>query len=191
MSKLFIQVLGILFFAGTALAQNQYVPHDSPDYGAPLKIGSKATSALPTAVASGDRANAVSDLFGRVLTSSIPPEVQTWRSLLTAAAIQTGTAIWTPAAGKKIAIDFCQMGLTGATNAKVILWFGAAADTTYTEGTDQPVFKGRLVTSATTITTLAYTAPNSTLFSTTADNILRITTDAAAPIDVLCYGFEF
>jgi len=40
-------------------------PHDGIDLGNPLKIGGKASSAKPTAVASGDRVNAYFDTFGR------------------------------------------------------------------------------------------------------------------------------
>lgn len=45
------------------------VAHDSADSGAPLKIGGKAASALPTAVASGDRVDALYDTSGRQVTS--------------------------------------------------------------------------------------------------------------------------
>src|SRR4249920_1918975 len=41
------------------------VAHDAADSGNPVKVGSKAANALPTAVANNDRANAISDLFGR------------------------------------------------------------------------------------------------------------------------------
>lgn len=39
--------------------------HDAPDAGSPHKIGGKAVSARPTAVANNDRANAYFDLVGR------------------------------------------------------------------------------------------------------------------------------
>lgn len=174
----------------TAFAQNQNVPHDSPDYGAPLKTGSKSYStSLPTPVTEGDRANNISDSYGRTLTTDIPIGVQIWKSF-TATTTQTGAAIWTPAAGKKIAVQYCQLSSYGTVAARAILWFGGAADTTYTEGTDQPLFKGRFI-STTTVTTVVVANPSNAIYSSTADNILRITTDAASSIDVVCYGYEF
>lgn len=47
------------------------VEHDAIDFGFPLKIGFKAGNALPTPVASGDRVNGISDLWGRQLVSHI------------------------------------------------------------------------------------------------------------------------
>lgn len=46
------------------------VAHDAVDSGNPIKIGGKATdpTAMPTAVASGDRVNASFDLYGRLIT---------------------------------------------------------------------------------------------------------------------------
>lgn len=44
------------------------VAHDAVDSGDPLKVGGKATSAEPAAVASGDRANFITDLVGKLIT---------------------------------------------------------------------------------------------------------------------------
>lgn len=44
------------------------VAHDGADSGNPVKVGGKATSAEPTAVASGDRANFITDLVGKLIT---------------------------------------------------------------------------------------------------------------------------
>ena len=49
------------------------VAHDAADSGNPVKIGGRAANALPTAVANADRANAITDLFGRQLTAHIDP----------------------------------------------------------------------------------------------------------------------
>ena len=42
---------------------------------------------------------------------------------------QTGGIVWDPAAGKKIAVTSLVIGSYGTTAARVILWFGATADT--------------------------------------------------------------
>lgn len=47
-----------------ALADIQEVAHDSPDLGAPVKIGGKATAAAPAAVNDGDRVDANFSLTG-------------------------------------------------------------------------------------------------------------------------------
>lgn len=50
------------------VTQAGMVAHDAVDSGNPLKIGFQAISANPTAVATGDRTNAISDLIGRQVT---------------------------------------------------------------------------------------------------------------------------
>lgn len=165
------------------------VAHDAVDSGSPVKVGAKASSTLPAAVASGDRADLTTDLNSRTLVTEIPNGAQLWKSL-NATTAQTGVAIWTPASGKKVAIQSCQLGTYGTTSARVILWFGATADTTYTEGTDQTVFKGSFAPSATGMPG-ASTPPSGPKYSTTTNDVLRITTDAAISIDVVCYGWEF
>lgn len=47
------------------------IAHDGVDSGNPLKIGGKATTTNPTAVASGDRVNAMFDDVGRIVTRSV------------------------------------------------------------------------------------------------------------------------
>lgn len=44
------------------------VAHDAADSGNPLKVGAKAVSAEPAAVAANDRANLISDLVGKLIT---------------------------------------------------------------------------------------------------------------------------
>lgn len=41
------------------------IAHDDADSGNPVKVGSKAITSLPTAVAANDRANQISDVYGR------------------------------------------------------------------------------------------------------------------------------
>lgn len=121
--------------------------------------------------------------------AEISTALQVWKSH-NSTTTQTGTAIWTPASGKKIAIYYCQLGSYGTTAARVIIWSGGAADTTYTEGTDQAIFKGSFAPAATG-TPGATLAPKKPIFSNTANNVIRITTDAAISIDVVCVGYEY
>lgn len=51
------------------------VAHDAVDSGNPVKIGGLASSAAPTAVATGDRVNSWHDQFGRTVVSDLDPEL--------------------------------------------------------------------------------------------------------------------
>lgn len=165
-------------------------PHDSVDSGNPVKMGWKAASALPTAVANADRANGISDLYGRQLTSHIDPAMQVWKSA-NYTSTQTGTTIWDPAGGKKIAIQYLAISSYATTAARVIIWFGATADTTYTAGTDQLVWAGSFAPSANSKPGMILTLGVAPLFAVTADHELKITTDAAISLDITTYGYEF
>ena len=52
-----------------SLAVTGDVAHDAADSGNPVKIGGKAASADPTAVANADRVNALFDLIGRLVSA--------------------------------------------------------------------------------------------------------------------------
>ena len=165
------------------------VAHDTADSGNPVKVGFKAVNALPTAVAANDRANAISDLWGRQLVSHIDPAQQVVRSF-NATTTQTGTDVWDPTASTKIAITSIVIGSYGTTAARVILWFGDNADTTYTAGTDQLVLAASFAPSATVKPGLVFT-PAFPIFCTTVNRELHITTDAGISIDVSVYGYEW
>lgn len=65
-----IHVTGATFGATNTFVVYTNIPrgdvaHDAVDSGNPVKIGGKASSAKPTAVANGDRVDAYFDLFGR------------------------------------------------------------------------------------------------------------------------------
>lgn len=175
---------------GTVTASNTAgdVAHDGVDSGNPIKFGTKAASALPTAVTDGDRANAISDLNGRVLVSHIDPLMQIWKQVEYTTA-QTGTAVWTPTSGKKIAITSFQITTGGTTAAVVTLWFGGAVDTTFTQGTDQVLFRGEFAPSSTQRPGVVMSLPVP-IVSDTASNRLRITTSAAITIYVTVVGYE-
>lgn len=62
---------------------------------------------------------------------------------------QTGVALVTPPAGKRVVVVYYQIQAGGTTAGEVVVWFGASGDTTYTRGTDIPVFDGEFAPSAT------------------------------------------
>ena len=162
--------------------------HDAGDAGRPVKTGGVARTALPAAVAASDRVNASHDVFGRALSAHATPDMQVSKAV-NYTTTQTGAAIWTPAAGKKIAITSIVIGTYGTTGARVIIWFGGAADTTYSAGTDQPVVIASFAPSTSSKPGLVLT-PATPIFAITADHVLRITTDAGISIDVTVHGYE-
>lgn len=163
--------------------------HDSADSGNPVKVGAKAANALPTAVANGDRANAIADLFGRILTAHIDPAMQVHK-VVNVTTQQTGSDVWSPASGKKIAVTSVVIGSYGTTAGRVILWFGDNADTTYSAGTDQVLVAASFAPSASAKPGLVYT-PAVPVFCTTADRELHLTTDAAISLDITVEGYEW
>lgn len=165
------------------------VAHDTADSGEPQKVGFQARSSFPTAVADADRVNGTADLFGRQLVSHIDPALAVHKSF-NATTAQTGTDVWDPAAGKRIAITSIVIGAYGTTAFRLILWFGDNADTTYTEGTDQAVLKASFAPSASSKPGITYT-PAFPIFCTTADRELHVTTDAAGSVDIVVEGYEW
>lgn len=165
------------------------VAHDAVDSGNPVKVGARAVNALPAAVANADRSNLTTDLFGRLLVANIDP-AQAIHKVFNASTTQTGIDVWAPTSGKKIAVTSVIIGTYATTAARVILWFGDNADTTYTAGTDQVLVAASFAPSATAKPGLVYT-PAMPIFCTTADRELHITTDAGISIDVVVEGYEF
>lgn len=107
---------------------------------------------------------------------------------VTQTAAQTGSAIWTPAAGKAVVITSLQIQSYGTTAGTAIVWFGGSADTTYTRGTDFPIFDGEFAPSATNKPGVYVTFP--TPIRGTADFVLRLTTTNAQSITVSVWGYE-
>lgn len=101
---------------------------------------------------------------------------------------QTGTALWTPAAGKAIVVTSIQIQSYGTTAGTAQVWFGASADTTYTRGTDAPIFDGEFAPSATNKPGFAMTYPVGQ--RGTADYVLRVTTTNAQSITINVWGYE-
>lgn len=103
-------------------------------------------------------------------------------------AAQTGSAIWTPAAGKAVVITSLQIQSYGTTAGTAVVWFGGSADTTYTRGTDFAIFDGEFAPSATNKPGVFIAFP--TPIRGTADFVLRLTTTNAQSITVSVWGFE-
>ncbi len=165
------------------------VAHDGVDSGNPVKIGFEALNALPTAVSSADRANGISDLWGRQLVSHIDPAMQINKTV-NYTSTQTGATVWTPTSGKKIAITSVVIGSYGTTAARLILWFGDSGDTTYSAGTDQAIVLASFAPSATVTPGLVF-SPAVPIFCTTANREVHITTSAGMSVDVVIYGYEW
>lgn len=165
------------------------VAHDGVDSGNPVKTGAKALSAMPAAVAANDRANSVSDLYGRQLVSHIDPGMQVFKSA-SYTSTQTGAVLWDPTAGKKIAITSIVISSFGTTAGRALLWAGANGDTVYTAGTDQLILPFSAAPSTTSKPGVVFTPPTP-VYITTADFELHVTTDAAMSIDVNVYGYEW
>lgn len=164
------------------------VAHDAADSGSPQKIGMKAKNAFSAAVANNDRADAISDLWGRQMVTHIDPAQQIAKAA-NYTSTQTGTAVWTPTSGKKIVITSIVVGSYGTTAARLILWFGASGDTTYSAGTDQLVLAASFAPSTNGYPGLVFTPPVP-IFCPNADYVLRITTDAGLSVDLSVYGYE-
>jgi hypothetical protein len=164
------------------------VPHDSPDAGDPVKIGFQAETALPTAVANGDRANGISDRYGRQLVAHIDPGMQTWKSA-EYTTTQTGTNIWVPTAGRRFVVTQLNIATGGTTAGLVTIWAAQTATTAYTPGTDQVFFRGTLTPTA-NATPGALIQPPYPMFSDTLNDCLKITTSANMTIYIQVYGYE-
>jgi len=165
------------------------VAHDAVDSGNPVKIGGKAQSAFGTAVAAGDRTDSKFDLQGRLLVGHIAGEQFVWKQV-EATSTQTGTTIWDPTAGKRIAVTGYEIGTGGTTAALVTLWFGDNADVTFTQGTDQVLFRGTLTPTSTSTPGVISNFPHP-VFCTTADRELHYTTSAGITIYISVFGYEF
>lgn len=105
---------------------------------------------------------------------------------------QTGAALWTPATGRKIAVTNLNIATGGTTAAVVTVWFGATADTTFSTGTDQVVWRGEFAPSTTSRPFANIVFPiGAAPVANTIDYVLRVTTSANITIYFSCHGYEF
>ena len=101
---------------------------------------------------------------------------------------QTGTALWTPASGKKVAVSNLNVSISGVTTGRVTIWFGDPGDTTYTEGTDVCLFDGDFAPTAAIPVFIAIPFDYDILCR--KDCILRLTTSAAITCRIQVFGYE-
>lgn len=184
-----LSVQGIASMTPLLVTPGGNVAHDAADSGNPVKMGAKASSGLPAEVSSADRVDLATDLNSRLLMAHITPAMQVKYPFRYTSA-QTGTNLWDPTSGKRIAITHIILGSGATTAGRLILWFGANGDTTYTAGTDQLIFDLTFTpsASATPGAVLAFPVP---IFCTTADYEVHVTTDAGLTIGGVVYGYEW
>jgi hypothetical protein len=103
-------------------------------------------------------------------------------------AAQTGTALWTPAAGRAVVITSIQIQSGGTTAGTCVLWFGASGDTAYNRGTDAAVFDGEFAPTATNKPGVIMSFP--TPIRGTTDYLLRVTTTNAQTVTFTVWGYE-
>lgn len=169
--------------------------HDATIAGNPVAVGGRSNNAVPTAVsADGEAVWAWLLRTGAQMVANAPhlgmlsdPFNLTFKCAQYTTT-QTGAALWTPAAGKKIVIVSIQIQAGGTTAGTLQVWFGASADTTYTRGTDAAIFDGEFAPSSTSKPGFAQTG---LWISQTADHVLRVTDSAAInPLTVTVWGYE-
>lgn len=168
-----------------------HLAHAASDGGNPIKVGAKAAvSALPAGVTNAQRSDNLSDRYGRQLVEHVDAGLTTFKGFSFTTA-QTGVALWTPASGKRVCILGYYLSFGGTTSGVATLWLGASADTTYTEGTDQVVWAGDLILSATLDKQIGPVYPPWGVKAITTDHVLRLTTSAGMTVKGGVYGYEF
>ena len=114
---------------------NGVVAHDAVDEGNPVKIGGKAVSSEPAAVAAADRANLITDLVGKLITLPYSnPENFVSGAITTAMTGTTSTSlIAAPAAGLRNYITQITVSNSHATvGTDVVIQDGSGGTTLYT-----------------------------------------------------------
>jgi hypothetical protein len=102
------------------------VAHDAADAGKPVKIGGKASSGVPTAVAAADRVDAFFDLHGRLITSLyMTPQTRSGdvvgpKTVTLTTAVNAGL-IAAPGAGNFLVITRIRVGNASATLTRLEL----------------------------------------------------------------------
>lgn len=167
---------------------------DAPVAGAPLLTGGRASDTLVSPVSTdGDAVALWLSKRGSVYTGAIPhaavdgsPYTLVNKTLQPGGA-QTGTAIWTPAGGKRIVVLSYDLTISGTAATDATLWFGAGGDTTWTLSTDYAVFHGTFAPSATFPPGISRSG---LWISDAADRVLRLTAGGANTYYVSVWGYE-
>jgi hypothetical protein len=154
----------------------------------PVLIGCWASLPIPAAVSAAlDAARIWCDPNGTQFIRSRP--TMAWKDVAYTTT-QTGAAVWTPASGYRPVITSVEIDCGGTTPGTLTLWFGASGDTTFSQGTDQPLSYFDCNTPSATNTPnrgSSYPAP---VQAQTIDYLLRATTSANLTVRVIVHGFE-
>lgn len=107
------------------------IAHDAADSGNPVKIGGKALSADPTAVATGDRANALFDLIGRLVVApyTIPQNLTRGQNSSPITTTTTTQVVAAPAGSLRLFVTTVVAYNTSATASIVTLTDGSGGAT--------------------------------------------------------------
>lgn len=115
------------------------VAHDGADSGNPVKIGGKAASSLPTAVAGDDRVNTLFDVHGRIIRApGFTPgqsEVKTTR-FATSSDSSSRATILDPTSGKKARILGIVLNMGSTTEVGLEFYFGTGANIASNAGSE-------------------------------------------------------
>jgi hypothetical protein len=114
------------------------------------------------------------------------PASQVWK-VYTQTSDSTGALVWDVGASDRINITYCSIANVGTDAGICILYFGADADTTYSEGTDQVVFHGAVTAVAGQVHQI--TPALGPIAATTAGHSLHITTTGNPDLKVIVYGY--
>ncbi len=173
--------------AATNLGKAEDAAHTSGDVGVmALAVAKAAAAALG---AEGDYEPLEVDAYGRLHVAPLLVDPAAQKHVTyNATAAKTGDIILSPTAGKRMAITSMVIGTYGTTAARVIIWAGADADTTYSAGTDQAVFIASFTPTASATPGAVYT-PATPIFLT-ADHNLMLTSSAAISIDICVEYYE-
>lgn len=133
------------------------------------------------------------------LFANLPPKVEAQTGGQTTAAVswkdgsystqQTGTALWTPTALRRVVVHSIELQCAGSTVGTADVWFGAGGDTTFNQGTDMPLTHFNCNTPSATNTPYKAVSFNNPVVGA-ADFVLRVTTSAGITLRVIVHGRE-
>lgn len=124
------------------------------------------------------------DVNGNPFSNSVTitsPATQVWKQV-EPNSTQAALVVWAPATGKSIAVTSFEIFSGG--NIVVTLWFGNALDATFTQGTDQPLFRGNTTNGG------FYPFHFITPRIGTVDFRLILTSSANGQLYITVYGYE-
>jgi hypothetical protein len=169
---------------------------DSPMAANPVTTGGKVygvTLTQPAAMsADADVVNASYDPYGRQMVAEINPLLYKTKAYndTSARAAAAAVSALAPTGSRRLIITGYEISAYGTTAGRVMFYFGSSAssDTTYTAGTDPPVFIGSFAPSATAspgaiMTGLHIVAP-------AVDYNVMYQNSAAISIDVVWHYYE-